>query len=138
MGLSIYCVFKVLVRRKVRHGRIIPPNHTRESYPESYPRIIPPNHTSSQTFPSGHGLNGNSHMANMVVLDFKLHILRKTCRTRTNEQIFHVFFLDGTHQLMVNCWFGSPGFGILRVPPLSNTPFHFRGSLPESKPPGNH
>ena len=35
--------------------------HTRESYPESYPRIIPPNHTSSQTFPSGHGLNGNSH-----------------------------------------------------------------------------
>ena len=37
-------------------------NHTRESYPESYPRIIPPNHTSSQTFPSGHGLNGNSHM----------------------------------------------------------------------------
>ena len=37
-------------------------NHTRESYPESYPRIIPPNHTSSQTFPSGHGLNGNSHI----------------------------------------------------------------------------
>ena len=29
-----------------RHGRIIPPNHTRESYPESYPRIIPPNHTA--------------------------------------------------------------------------------------------
>ena len=37
-------------------------NHTRESYPESYLRIIPPNHTSSQTFPSGHGLNGNSHV----------------------------------------------------------------------------
>ena len=41
MGLSIYCVFKFLVRRKVRHGRIIPPNHTPESYLESYPRIIP-------------------------------------------------------------------------------------------------
>ena len=40
VGLSNYCVFKVLVRRKVRHGRIIPPNHTCESYPESYPRII--------------------------------------------------------------------------------------------------
>ena len=39
-------MFKVLVRRKVRHGRIIPPNHTRETYPESYPRIIPPNHTA--------------------------------------------------------------------------------------------
>ena len=46
MGLSIYCVFKFLVRRKVRHGRIIPPNHTSESYLESYPRIIPPNHTT--------------------------------------------------------------------------------------------
>ena len=46
MGLSIYCVFKFLVRRKVRHGRIIPPNHTPESYLESYPRIIPPNHTT--------------------------------------------------------------------------------------------
>ena len=42
--------------------RSIPANHTRESYPESYPRIIPPNHTSSQTFPSGHGLNGNNHI----------------------------------------------------------------------------
>ena len=42
--------------------RSIPANHTRESYPESYPRITPPNHTSSQTFPSGHGLNGNSHI----------------------------------------------------------------------------
>ena len=28
--------------------------------------------------------------------------------------------------LMVNCWFGAPWFGILRVP-LSNTPFHNKG-----------
>ena len=41
MGPSIYCVFKVLVRWKVRHGRAIPPNHT----PKPYRRIIPPHHT---------------------------------------------------------------------------------------------
>ena len=51
-------------------------NHTRESYPESYPRIIPPNHTSSQTFPSGHGLNGNSHI--YIYIYIYIYIERST------------------------------------------------------------
>ena len=43
------------------------------------------------------------------------------------------FLDDAMNQLMVNCCFGARWFGILRVP-LSNNPFHFRGSK-ESKPP---
>ena len=51
-------------------------NHTRESYPKSYPRIIPPNHTSSQTFPSGHGLNGNSHIVYMYYIYVSIYYMQ--------------------------------------------------------------
>ena len=38
--------------------RIIPANHTPESYPESYPRIIPPRQTSRK----GHGIFWHAHI----------------------------------------------------------------------------
>ena len=45
MGLSFFGVLSCFKRQKVGPPRIIPPNHTPESYPRIIPRIIPPNHT---------------------------------------------------------------------------------------------
>ena len=54
-----YITIRGECRETLNQGpRIIPTNHTHESYPESYPRIIPP----SQTSRVGHGILRHTHI----------------------------------------------------------------------------